>query len=65
MRSEHYSVSRSQTARRRMNHWLSLVNLVNVAPRSTDRLVFFGGYIWGLTTPSPDTTLTLGLTFTF
>jgi len=33
--------------------------------RPTDRLVFFGGYIWGLTTPSPDTTLTLGLAFTF
>ena len=33
--------------------------------RPTDRLVFFAGYFLGLTTPSPDTTLTLGPTFTF
>lgn len=33
--------------------------------RPTDGLVFFAGYFLGLTTPSPDTTLTLGLTFTF
>ena len=33
--------------------------------RPTDRLVFFGGYFLGLTTSSPDTTLTLGLAFAF
>ena len=33
--------------------------------RATDRLVFFGGATWGLTDPSPDTSLTLGLSFAF
>ena len=33
--------------------------------RETDRLVFFGDANWGLTDPSPDTALTLGLSFSF
>ena len=33
--------------------------------RPTDRLIFFGGYVWGLTASSPDTALTVGLSFAF
>jgi hypothetical protein len=33
--------------------------------RPTDRLIFFGGCVWGLTASSPDTALTLGLSFAF